>query len=218
MTFPAAGGNYNVGGWTTGAPIAGTATDATSGISGAGSIHLTITQTAGGFTWNGSSFVSGAHMVNPTTYNTGTGAWTYTFPNTNFPADGSYSVAVTATDAAGNTSAASTNNFKYDTAPPAVAVTFPAAGGNYNAAGWTTGAPIAGTATDATSGISGASSINLMITQTAGGFTWNGQFVRLRGTHGQSHDVQQRYRRLDLHLPEHELPRGRLVHGGSHRH
>jgi hypothetical protein len=171
VTFPAASGSYNVGGWTTGAPIAGTATDATSGVSGTSSINLTITQTASGFTWNGSSFVTGVHTVNPTTYNSGTGAWTYTFPNTNFPANGSYSVAVTATDAAGNTSGAASNGFKYDTVAPAVAVTFPAANGSYNAAGWST---IAGTATDVTSGITGASAINLIITQTAGGFTWNG--------------------------------------------
>ena len=115
LTFPANGGNYNSSTWTAGAPIAGTATDATSGISGASSISLTITQPSTGNTWNGTAFTSGTHTVNPTNYLSGTGSWTYTFPRSDFPASGTYTVAVTATDVAGNTSAASTNSFTYST-------------------------------------------------------------------------------------------------------
>ena len=57
VTFPANNGNYNASGWT--GTITGTATDATSGISGASSISLTITQSSSGKTWNGMSFARG---------------------------------------------------------------------------------------------------------------------------------------------------------------
>ena len=173
VTFPADNGNYSPGGWTAGAPIAGTATDATSGIAGASSIQVTITRTSNGFTWNGSAFASGSNTVSATTYD-GSSAWTYTFPNGNFPADGTYTVSASATDRANNTGTSATNTFEYDTTAPSVSVTFPADNGNYSPGGWTAGAPIAGTATDATSGIAGASSIQVTITRTSNGFTWNG--------------------------------------------
>ena len=170
VTFPANSGNYNAGGWT--GTITGTATDATSGISGASAISLTITQSSSGKTWNGSTFATGANTVTATSYTSGTGAFTYTFPHTDFPADGSYTVSASAIDGAGNTGTSATNTFKYDTAAPTVSVTFPANSGNYNAGGWT--GTITGTATDATSGISGASAISLTITQSSSGKTWNG--------------------------------------------
>src|SRR5205085_423430 len=90
VSFPANNGNYNAAGWNGGAPIAGSASDATSGISGAGSIQLTITQVSSGKTWNGTSFATGTNTVNPTSYD-GSSAWSYGFPSSSFPADGSYS-------------------------------------------------------------------------------------------------------------------------------
>src|SRR5207248_2085404 len=95
----------------------------------------------------------------------GSSGWTYTFPNSNFDLNGSYTVSASATDRAKIGRATWRESVKYDTVNPAVAVSFPANNGNYNAAGWAAGAPIAGTATDATSGIAGASSIQLTITQ-----------------------------------------------------
>src|SRR5207253_2453366 len=117
VSFPANGGNYNAAGWTSGAPIAGSATDATSGISGAGSIQLTITQVSSGKTWNGTSFATGTNTVNPTSYD-GSSAWSYGFPSSSFPADGSYSVSASATDRANNTGTSAANSFKYDTVNP----------------------------------------------------------------------------------------------------
>src|SRR5206468_1339924 len=102
VTFPANNGNYNTAGWNGGAPIAGTATDATSGIAGASSIQLTITQVGTGKTWNGTSFASGTNTVSASSYD-GSSAWTYSFPASNFPADGSYTASASATDRANNT-------------------------------------------------------------------------------------------------------------------
>ena len=166
VSFPANSAAYNAAGWTAVAPIAGTATDATSGIAGTSAITLTITQTATGNTWNGSSFLSGTHTVNPTTYSSG--VWTYTFPNANFPADGSYSVAVRATDQASNPSSTATNTFKYDTAAPTAAFTFPAAAGAYNVAGWNATGAITGTATD--NGGAGISAIKVAIQDGSGNY------------------------------------------------
>ena len=234
VTFPANNGNYNASGWTNGgtspcgssATICGQAADATSGISGASSISLTITQSSTSYTWNGTSFVTGANTVAATTYVSGTGLWTYGFANTKFPADGTYTVSVTATDQAGNTSAASTNTFKYDTTAPTVSVTFPANNGNYNASGWTNGgtspcgssATICGQAADATSGISGASSISLTITQSSTSYTWNGtSFVTgantVRGNH-----LRLGHRAVDLRLRQHQVPGRRHLHRVSDGH
>src|SRR5207302_6448043 len=96
VSFPANGGNYNTAGWTSGAPIKGTATDATSGIAGVSSISLVITQSSTGFTWDGSTFAPGLNSVNASTYD-GSSAWSYSFPAANFPADGSYTVSASAT-------------------------------------------------------------------------------------------------------------------------
>ena len=131
VTFPAASGIYNASGWTNGATtpcgtsgtICGQTTDATSGISGASSIALTITRSSNNTTWNGTSFASGTNAVQPTTYSSGTGLWTYTFSSGNFPADGTYSVAVNATDAAGNASSTSTNTFTSDNTAPVLTLT-----------------------------------------------------------------------------------------------
>jgi len=117
VMFPADGGSYQAAGWTSGAPILGTATDATSGIGGTASIILTITQTGTGDTWNGASFAAGSATVHPTTFSAG--VWTYAFPDTDFPADGTYTVSVTATDQAGNAGPASDSTFAYDPTAPA---------------------------------------------------------------------------------------------------
>src|SRR5204863_8102006 len=82
-----------------------------------------------------------------------------TFPATNFPADGSYTVSASATDRAANNGTSASNSFKYDTTNPAVSFSFPADSGNYNASGWSGGAPNASTANDRTSGIADAGSI-----------------------------------------------------------
>jgi hypothetical protein len=147
--FPSPSGVYNAASWTTSAPISGTATDATSGIPGASSINVTITQSSTGSTWNGSSFAAGANSVHPTTYS-GT-SWTYNFPSGDFPTDGTYSVGVKATDAAGNTSPVSTNTFTYDNTPPTGSVSYT------NGYVTSPAAAVTFSATDAVSGVNTAS-------------------------------------------------------------
>jgi hypothetical protein len=149
MTFPAAAGTYSATAWTSLAPISGSASDAISGIPGASSISIIITQASTGATWNGSTFAAGTNSVHPATYSGST--WTYTFPSTAFPADGTYSVGVKATDAAGNTSAVSTDTFTYDNTPPTGSI-------SYNN-GYLTSPSVVVTfsATDAASGVNTAS-------------------------------------------------------------
>jgi hypothetical protein len=122
VTIPAQSGVYNAAAWNGLAPISGSASDATSGIAAASSINLIITQAATGATWTGSSFATGTTYVHPTSYSGS--AWAYSFPTTDFPADGTYSVGVKATDAAGNTSAVSTNTFTYDNSPPTGTISY----------------------------------------------------------------------------------------------
>jgi Bacterial Ig-like domain len=149
VTFPVPSGVYSAAAWNNLAPISGTASDATSGISGASSINLIITQAATGATWNGTTFATGANSVHPTTYSGS--SWTYSFPSSDFPADGTYSVGVKATDAAGNTSSVSTNTFTYDSTPPTGSVSY--------TNGYVTSPSVAVTfsATDAVSGVNTAS-------------------------------------------------------------
>ncbi len=122
VTFPASSGEYNAASWNAGAAISGTASDATSGVPGASSINLVITQSSTGYTWNGSSFAPGSNSVHPTTY--GSGTWVYPFPAGDFPADGSYAVGVGATDAAGNTSAVTSSSFIYDNTAPTGSISY----------------------------------------------------------------------------------------------
>ena len=174
VTFPVSGSYYNATGWTNGGTtpcgasgtICGQATDGTSGIPGRSSIALTISQ--GSLTWNGSSFVSGTHTVNPTSYNAGTGLWTYTFANTNLTNGDGYTVAVTATDGAGNTSSPATSSFTYSTTAPTITVSAPTNGTTYGA-NW--GGSINGTA----SGANGASISSVKVSvQQGSGSCWTG--------------------------------------------
>ncbi len=118
VSFPTNGADYNAAAWTGGAPIAATLTSTASTIN-AGTIKLTITQSSTGNTWNGTAFVSGPiNAVSPSTYDPGMGAFTYSFPSSNFPDTyDTYSVSVSATDGAGNVGTGSAT-FSYDTTTP----------------------------------------------------------------------------------------------------
>jgi hypothetical protein len=149
VTFPAASGEYNAASWNAMTGISGTASDATSGIPGASSINLVITRSSNGYTWNGSAFTAGSNSVDPTAFAAGT--WTYTFPAANFPADGSYTVGVSATDAVGNTSATASSSFLYDNTPPGGSISYT------NGYVTTTSVSVTFSASDALSGVNPAS-------------------------------------------------------------
>jgi hypothetical protein len=87
--------------------------------------------------------------------------------------DGTHTFAVSAS-AGGSTSSATTATWRVDTTPPSITLTFPKAGGSYNAAGWNggcTSAPgICGTASDP----SGVAWVRVSVLQASSGHYWNG--------------------------------------------
>ena len=115
-TFPAASASYNAAGWAAGcAPdgICGTATDADSAVQ---TVQVSIRQGAGNY-WNGASFSSAIEVWNTAT---GTTSWNYGFASGSFPANGSYTIRVRATDVAGNIETPVSATFTYDTVAPAL--------------------------------------------------------------------------------------------------
>jgi hypothetical protein len=124
LTFPTSSGPFNTAGWNVGcsSSICGTASDATSGVA---SVKVSIQQGSGNY-WNGSSFGSASEVKITATSTT---SWTLAFPASNFPADGSYTVRVYATDNAANTqSSATSQTFTIDKTAPVVTLTSPADG------------------------------------------------------------------------------------------
>ena len=114
-TFPAAAALYGTASWTAGcagAGFCGTATD----NSGAGiqKVELTIRQGAGNY-WDGSGFSSGSPVF---VLATGGSSWSYAFPASSFPADGSYTVQVRPTDNLNGVGALSSTTFTIDQTPP----------------------------------------------------------------------------------------------------
>ncbi len=114
-SFPASAGQYNASGWAAGcAPdgLCGTYSDATSGVA---EVEVSIRRGSGNY-WDGSGFSSGTEVWNDATL--AAGNWTYAFASSSFPADGSYTVRVRATDVAGNIETPSSRTFTYDTTAP----------------------------------------------------------------------------------------------------
>jgi hypothetical protein len=161
ITFPN-GGNYTNATWS--GALTGTAFDATSGVA---NVQVAVQQGSGNY-WNPatSSFSSASAVFFAAT---GTTSWSVSFPASNFPADGSYTVSAKSTDVANNTSTTVTNTFKIDNVAPTSSITFPTNGGNYNTAGWT--GSITGSGSDATSGVA---SVAVTIQQQGTGNYWNG--------------------------------------------
>src|SRR6185503_15411904 len=170
FTFPASGGAYKNADWNAGCAtngFCGTYSDATSGVQ---SVEISIRQGAGNY-WNGSSFGSGSEVFQ--TASLSGGNWSYAFPASSFPADGSYTVHVRAKDNANNTETGPSRSFTIDNVNPSALFTFPSSGGTYNASGWNAGCATSGfcgTYTDATSGLQ---SVEISIRQGAGNY-WNG--------------------------------------------
>jgi Bacterial Ig domain/Bacterial Ig-like domain/Chitobiase/beta-hexosaminidase C-terminal domain len=114
-TFPAASGSYTAAEWDAGcatAGLCGTYSDTGVGVI---DVKVSIRQGAGNY-WDGSGFTSATEVWNDASL--AAGDWTYSFDSTDFPADGDYTVRVRARDAAGNTEAASSRTFTFDTTAP----------------------------------------------------------------------------------------------------
>jgi hypothetical protein len=166
ITFPGAAGAYTTTSWNAGcsSTICGTSADVGSAVS---SITVSIRQGAGNY-WDGTSFGSVTEVLLPAT---GTTSWTFAFPATNFPTNGSYTIRAVARDLALNFGETS-GTFTFDHTAPTVATTFPAAGGIYNNASWNAGctSSICGTSADVGSSVA---SVSVSVRQSAGSY-WNG--------------------------------------------
>ena len=169
-SFPGSGGAYNASGWNAGCGtngFCGTYSDATSGVQ---KVEISIRQGTANY-WNGTSFGSASEVWNTTSLSGGN--WSYAFATSDFPADGSYTIRVKATDNAGNGETPASRSFSYDTAAPTSTTSFPGSGGSYNASGWNAGCGtngFCGTYSDTTSGVQ---TVEISIRQGAGNY-WNG--------------------------------------------
>ena len=163
--------SYTAAEWTAGCATAGLCgTYADGAGAGVASVEVSIRRGTGNY-WNGTSFASGTEVWN--TASLAGGNWSLAFAAGSFPADGNYTVRVRATDAVGNVESPSSRTFEVDQTAPSTTVSFPAAAGTYNAAGWAAGcatAGLCGTYTDATSGVA---SVEVSIRRGSGNY-WNG--------------------------------------------
>ncbi|MEA3077667.1 MAG: hypothetical protein QOF60_2575 [Actinomycetota bacterium] len=122
QTFPVASATYTPSQWTAGCStgaaddVCGTAAD--TGTGSVQSVAVTVQQVTGGKYWDGNLFASATPVALTAT---GTTSWNRVFAGVNFPSTGSYTVAATATDAAGNASTAVATTFTFTA--PALAVT-----------------------------------------------------------------------------------------------
>ena len=104
--------------------ICGTASDP-SGGTGVATVSVTVQQGSGNY-WNGSGFASASSFdLTPT----GTTSWSLAFPASNFPAGGTYTVRVTATDGAALSSTA-TSTFSVDYNPTTTVFVAPGGSGS----------------------------------------------------------------------------------------
>ena len=115
FTFPAAGGFYNLAGWS---DFAGTASD--TGGAALQNVELSIKRDSDNQYWNGTAFADGTENWRTAT---GTASWSLSFPGANFAAEGAYTVRLRATDTAGNVAAPATRAFSVDTTAPNTSIT-----------------------------------------------------------------------------------------------
>src|SRR5207244_2804587 len=145
FTFPAAGGFYNASGWS--GSITGPAADSGSGVN---KVEVAIQDGSGNY-YDGSGFNNAGQTF---LLASGTTSWSYAIASSKLSDGHTYHITVKTTD---NTTTANSDNnaasrsFTYDTTPPTAAFTFPAAGGFYNASGWS--GSITGPAADSGSGV-----------------------------------------------------------------
>src|SRR5207244_2558997 len=133
-TFPGTSA-YRTATWATGCtPTPGLCgTTAADNASGLQKVEISIRRDSNGLYWNSGSFSSAAQVFQLAT---GTTSWQYDFPSTSFPADGTYTVTVRATDNVSNVTTASSFTFTWDTTAPAAPTslaTSPASPANNNA-------------------------------------------------------------------------------------
>lgn len=170
VTFPAPSGVYRAATWDAGcaSSICGTASDP-SGVSGVG---VSVRRGSGNY-WDGSAFAGSTEVLNEAT---GTTSWRLAFPASSFPADGTYTARVVASDPLDNASSVS-SSFVYDSTAPTGSVTAPAAGASVRQT-----VAVASDSADATAGVAsvlfqrsppGGGSWTTIGTDTAGPYSVN---------------------------------------------
>ncbi len=122
--------------------------------------------------WDGSGFTSASEVWNDATL--AAGNWTYAFDSSDFPADGSYTVRVRATDDVGNTETPSSRSFEYDTTDPSALFAFPAAGGEYNVAGWNAGCATVGFCGPQSDSGTGVAAVEVSVKRVSDDLYWDG--------------------------------------------
>jgi Bacterial Ig-like domain len=171
ISFPVSSSYYNNSSWSAGCntspfnvtgSICGTATDPGSAPSGVASVAVSIEATNGshaGQYWGGSSFNQSSEDQLAATYSSGD--WTFTFPASDFPGDGSYIVRSYATDNDGNVQSPGTPvAFNIDNTAPTVTTPGATASVTYSSNPmWVNEEPVTLTETPSDSG-SGVASVS----------------------------------------------------------
>ena len=172
VTFPANGTHYNSAGWVS--TLSGTSADASSTVQTV-KVSIQDTTAGGSSCWDG---VNGAGHFTSACPNyitaTGTTAWTLATLGSGALVDGhAYTATVQTIDNATNANtnnSAATSSFTYDNTAPTAAVSFPANGTHYNAAGWVS--TLSGTSADASSTVA---SVQISIQKDGGASAcWDG--------------------------------------------
>jgi hypothetical protein len=129
LKFPRQGGDYDSAGWNSGCNPPGYCGSAKD-VAGVRQVQLSIQQASTARYWNGSAFSGSSQSFVTATLaspNASSTTWAYGFTSAGFPADGTYTVSVRATDTLGHQTAAAgdvTATFVIDrTPPPAPALT-----------------------------------------------------------------------------------------------
>ena len=123
--FPASGGTYNTAGWNGGCASPGLCGSDSDSGSGVRKVELSLRRGTGNY-WDGTAFASATEVFVSATLTGST--WSFPFGAASFPADGSYTARLRATDNAGNVQSPVSRTFTYDTTPPLVSSKTPAAG------------------------------------------------------------------------------------------
>ena len=170
-SFPASAGEYNAAGWDAGCATAGLCGTYGDGSgSGVADVEVSVRRGTGNY-WNGTGFSSATEVWNDATL--AAGSWSYPLDASDFPADGTYTVRVRATDAVGNAQTPSSRSFVVDTTDPSALFSFPAAGGEYSTSGWNAGCGTVGLCGSHSDSGSGVAEVEVSVRQGTGNY-WDG--------------------------------------------
>jgi len=109
VTFPGASAVYTTATWNAGCPTPGMCGTASDAVSGVQKVEVSIRRGSNLY-WDGTSFASTSEVFLAAT---GTTAWSFAFPASNFPAAANYTIRVRATDKAGNVQSPSSRKITF---------------------------------------------------------------------------------------------------------